>query len=316
MRISRVPRALVRALVVLAVVAVPAFAAENVINTVLGGRFVTLDGKRVDSMKVFFTNGVIQKTVVTERRATKLVVRADGGVKCGAEWPHITVTIDDVQVDVRVRRRAATRRWRRPLSLAAGTHVLKVGFDNDYYEPANAFTSTPKLPLTCDRNLLLGVGPAARGHGGTPRRPPPPPAAHASAADQPASGARAGGPVRHPVDRRRGAGRGTTRSRASAGPATTSGSATAARTARGSARSRARSRRASGRTGSRCVTATTPTASAASWRTATRARAVCTSGSCSTAARRCGSPSRPTCRRTSRSRGTATRCRSRATAGS
>src|SRR4029079_2984583 len=122
MRTSRMPRALVRALVVLAVVAVPAFAAENVVNTVLGGRFVTLDGKRVDSMKAFFTNGVVQKTVVTDQRATKISVRAEGGVKCGAEWPHIRVSIDDREV-MSEYVEGVNQKLEAPISLPAGTHV-------------------------------------------------------------------------------------------------------------------------------------------------------------------------------------------------
>ena len=73
MRASRMVRALIRALVVVAVVAVPALAADTVITAVSGGRFVTLEGKRVPSVKVFFTNGVIQKNVLTQSRVSKVV---------------------------------------------------------------------------------------------------------------------------------------------------------------------------------------------------------------------------------------------------
>ena len=41
MRTSRIVRALLRVVVVVAVLAVPAFAAETIINAVSGGRFVT-----------------------------------------------------------------------------------------------------------------------------------------------------------------------------------------------------------------------------------------------------------------------------------
>ena len=41
MRTSRMVRALLRALVVVAVLAVPAFAADTVVNAVTGGSFVT-----------------------------------------------------------------------------------------------------------------------------------------------------------------------------------------------------------------------------------------------------------------------------------
>ena len=107
-------------------------------------------------MKAFFTNGVIQKTVVTDQRATKIIVRAEGGVKCGAEWPHIRVSIDDREV-MSEYVEGVNQKLEAPISLPAGTHVLKVRFDNDYYEPSNAFASDPPLPMTCDRNLLIGA---------------------------------------------------------------------------------------------------------------------------------------------------------------
>jgi hypothetical protein len=173
MRTSRMLRALVRAAVVLAVFAVPAFAAEDIVHSILGGRFATLDGKRVDTMKAFFTNGVIQKTLVTEQRATKIVVRAEGGVKCGAEWPHMEVEVDGVLV-LSEYVQGVNQTLEAPLSLPAGTHVIKVRFDNDYFEPANAFASDPPLPMTCDRNLLLGTVKLVEDTGTVPTPSPPP----------------------------------------------------------------------------------------------------------------------------------------------
>jgi hypothetical protein len=165
-------RALVRAAVVAAVLAVPAFAAESVITSFAGGRFVTLDGKRVESVKAFFTNGTIRKSIVTEQRATKLVVHAEGGVKCGAEWPHMVVTIDGQTVMSRYVE-GVNQKLEAPLSLPPGTHDVRVTFDNDYFEPANAFSSSPALPLTCDRNLLLDYVELVEDGG---QAPPPPPA--------------------------------------------------------------------------------------------------------------------------------------------
>lgn len=175
MRTSRMVRALLRALVVVAVVAVPAFAADTVITAVSGGRFVTVDGKRVPSVKVFFTNGVIQKNVLTESRASKVVVKADGGIKCGAEWPHIEVEINDVPV-MSAFVEGVNRTLEAPVSLPPGTHQVRVRFDNDYFEPANAFTGASPPRLTCDRNLLLdSLELVAAGDATTSPPTPPPP---------------------------------------------------------------------------------------------------------------------------------------------
>jgi len=137
-------RALVRACVVLAVVAVPAFAADTVIDSMSGGRFVTLDGNRVPSVKAFFTNGTIQKRFVTEARTSKIVVNADGGARCGAEWPHMRVVVNGVSViDTYVE--GVRQEIEAPVSLPPGNHIVQITFDNDYYEPANAFASSPPL---------------------------------------------------------------------------------------------------------------------------------------------------------------------------
>src|SRR5687767_14515192 len=149
MRASGMVRALLRALVVVAVIAVPAYAAETVITAVSGNRFVMVEGKRVTSVKAFFTNGVIQKSVLAESRVSKVVVKADGGIKCGAEWPHMEVEIDGTLV-ISAFVAGVNRTLEAPVSLAPGIHRVRVRFDNDYYEPANAFTSTSPPALTCD----------------------------------------------------------------------------------------------------------------------------------------------------------------------
>jgi polysaccharide lyase-like protein/predicted xylan-binding protein with Ca-dependent carbohydrate-binding module len=175
MQTSRLFRALLRACAVLAVVAVPAFAADSVIDAISGGRFVTLDGKRVQSVKAFFTDGTIQKNFITEQRATKLVLNADGGPKCGSEWPHIVVQVNGVPViDTHVE--GSRQTLEAPVSLPPGTHQVRISFDNDYYEPANAFASSPPLPLVCDRNLFIDSVELVEATGGpTPAPPPPPP---------------------------------------------------------------------------------------------------------------------------------------------
>ena len=173
MRTSRIVRALLRAPVVVAVLAVPAFAADTVINAVSGGSFVTVEGKRVPSVKVFFTDGVVQKRVLTESRASKVVVEADGGIKCGAEWPRIEVEVNGAQV-MSAFVEGVNRTLEAPVSLPAWTHQVRVRFDNDYFEPANAFSSSPP-PLTCDRNLLLdSLELVETDEAGTPPPPPPP----------------------------------------------------------------------------------------------------------------------------------------------
>jgi len=166
-------RALVRACVVLAVVAVPAFAADTVIDSMSGGRFVTLDGNRVPSVKAFFTNGTIQKGFVTEARTSKIVVHADGGARCGAEWPHMRVVVNGVSViDTYVE--GVRQEIEAPVSLPPGNHIVQITFDNDYYEPANAFASSPPLPLDCDRNLIISsVDLVQSGEGSAPPTPAP-----------------------------------------------------------------------------------------------------------------------------------------------
>ena len=171
-------RALARACVVLAVAAVPAFAADTVIDAVSGGRFVTLDGKRVPSVKIFFTNGTIQKNFVTEAPASKIVVHADGGARCGSEWPHMLVSVNGVRViDTYVE--GVSQQIEGPLSLPPGSHTVQVRFDNDYYEPAGAFATRPPQPLDCDRNLVVSSVDLVQSSDGStppPTPPPPPPA--------------------------------------------------------------------------------------------------------------------------------------------
>ena len=124
--------------------------------------------------------------MLTESRASKVVVKADGGIKCGAEWPHIEVEIDNVPV-MSAFVEGVNQTLEAPVSLPPGTHVVRVRFDNDYFEPTNAFTGGTPLPLTCDRNLLLDslelvddrwhddAAPASRAAASEPPPPPPPP---------------------------------------------------------------------------------------------------------------------------------------------
>jgi hypothetical protein len=174
MQTSRVARALVRACVVLGVLAVPAFAADTVIDAVSGGRFVTVEGKRVPSVKAFFTEGVIQKNFLIEAPASKIVVHADGGARCGTEWPHMVVEVNGTPViDAYVE--GVNQTLEAPVSLPPGVHQVRVRYDNDYFEPPNAFSSSPPPPLDCDRNLLLDSVELVETAGGTPPPPPPPP---------------------------------------------------------------------------------------------------------------------------------------------
>ncbi len=174
MQKSRMLRALARALVVVAVLAVPAFAAETIVTYVSGHKFATTAGKHVMPGKMFFTNGVVQKTVTPDQRTTKLVVAADGGVKCGAEWPHMEVRVNGVPVMSRYVA-GNNQTLEAPVALPAGAHVITVRFDNDYYEPTNAMATRPPLPFACDRNLFLSNVRLVEESSGAPGPTPPPP---------------------------------------------------------------------------------------------------------------------------------------------
>ena len=90
-------------------------------------------------MTVFYSNGRVEKDVNLERRATKLVVKADSGPKCGPEWPHMVVEVDkppgalDHDPGERLHVCSGQRARRH--------HTVAVSYDNDYYEPVDAFTS-------------------------------------------------------------------------------------------------------------------------------------------------------------------------------
>ena len=141
MRTSRLFRVGWRALLVLAVAAVPAFAAETVVDTIQGEDTSKVSGKRVEPVTVFYSGGRVEKNVNLPRRATKLVVKADSGPKCGDEWPHMVVEVDEVPVlSTTVQENGNTSS---PVNVPAGRHTVAVSYDNDYYEPADAFTSNP-----------------------------------------------------------------------------------------------------------------------------------------------------------------------------
>ncbi len=153
MRSSRIFRYGWPLALVLAAIAVPAFGAETVVDIIQGEDTSKVSGKRVEPVTVFYTNGRVEKSVRLDRRATKLVVKADSGPKCGDQWPHMVVEIDDVAVlSTSVQENGYTAA---PVDIAPGNHTLAVVFDNDYHEPADAYTTTPAKPLTCDRNLYF-----------------------------------------------------------------------------------------------------------------------------------------------------------------
>lgn len=174
MRNSRFVRAGWKALIILAIAAVPAFGADSVVEIIQAEDASRINGKRVEPVTAFYTNGRIEKNVRLGERATKLVLKADSGPKCGDQWPHVVVEIDDVPVlSTYVQENGYTSA---PVNVAPGSHTVAVSYDNDYYEPTNAFASEPPVPLTCDRNLLvdaIGLFADANTDPG-PAVPPPP----------------------------------------------------------------------------------------------------------------------------------------------
>jgi hypothetical protein len=151
LRTSRIFRIGWRALLVLAVVAVPAFGAETVVDIIQGEDSSKVSGKRVESVTVFYTNGRVEKSIHLDRTATKLVVKADSGPKCGDQWPHMVVEVDDLQVlSTSVQENGYTAA---PVNVPPGNHTVAVVYDNDYYEPVDAYAVDPAKPLSCDRNL-------------------------------------------------------------------------------------------------------------------------------------------------------------------
>ena len=152
--------------------AVPAFAAETVVDTIQGEDASKVSGKRVEPVTVFYSDGRVEKNVNLPRRATKLVVKADSGPKCGDEWPHMVVEVDKVPVlSTTVQENGNTSS---PVNVPAGRHTVAVSYDNDYYEPADAFTSNPRKPLTCDRNLTLDAIALLADENTEPAPAPPP----------------------------------------------------------------------------------------------------------------------------------------------
>ncbi len=157
MRTSRIFRVVWRAALVMALLAVPAFGADRVVDIMQGEDASKVSGKRVEPVTVFYTNGRVEKSIRLDERATKLVVKADSGPKCGDQWPHMVVEIDGVVVlSTSVQENGFTAA---PVNVAPGNHTVAVVYDNDYYEPVDAYTVEPSKPLTCDRNLHFdGIG--------------------------------------------------------------------------------------------------------------------------------------------------------------
>jgi Polysaccharide lyase/Ca-dependent carbohydrate-binding module xylan-binding len=170
LRSSRIFRATWRALLLVAVFAVPALGASTVIDTFQGEDASVVDGKRVEPGIVFYTDGRVEHRIQIDDAANRLAVKADPGPKCGDQWPHMVVEVDGVPVlSTSVQESGVT--WA-PVNVAPGNHIVAVSYDNDYYEPVDAFASEPATPLTCDRNLTLD---AIRLVATTPDPPSPPP---------------------------------------------------------------------------------------------------------------------------------------------
>jgi Polysaccharide lyase/Ca-dependent carbohydrate-binding module xylan-binding len=144
-------RATWRALLLVALLAVPAWGADRVVEIFQAEDASVVSGKRVEPVTVFYTNGRIEKSVHIDEAANKVVVKADTTAKCGTEWPHMVVEIDGRPVlSTYVQEDGVTAA---PVNASPGDHVVAVEFDNDYFEPRDAFTTVPRGRLTCDRNL-------------------------------------------------------------------------------------------------------------------------------------------------------------------
>ena len=161
-----------KALLVFVLAAVPAFGAETVVGIFQAEDASVVAGKRVEPSTVFYTNGRIEKQIRIDTRATKLTVKADTTLKCGSEWPHMIVSIDGLEVlSTSVQESGYTDA---PVDVAPGTHTVSVRFDNDYFEPTDAFASDPPKPLTCDRNLIVDSFGLFQGDTSQPPSPSPP----------------------------------------------------------------------------------------------------------------------------------------------
>src|SRR5262245_37703139 len=172
LRRSKTFRAGWKALLVFALAAVPAFGADTVVEIFQAEDASVIGGKRVEPATVFYTNGRIEKQIQIDTRATKLVVKADTTLKCGSEWPHMLVSIDGLDVlSTSVQENGYTEA---PIDVAPGTHTVSVRYDNDYYEPTDAFASDPPKTLTCDRNLIVDAVGLFKGDTSQPPAPSPP----------------------------------------------------------------------------------------------------------------------------------------------
>ena len=172
LRRSRIFAAGWKALLVFALAAVPAFAADTVVGIFQAEDASVVGGKRVEPSTVFYTNGRIEKQIHIDTRATKLTVKADTTLKCGSEWPHMIVSIDGLEVlSTSVQESGYTDA---PVDVSPGSHTVSVRFDNDYYEPTDAFASDPPKALTCDRNLIVDSFGLFQGDTSQPPAPSPP----------------------------------------------------------------------------------------------------------------------------------------------
>jgi hypothetical protein len=159
-----------RALLLVALFAVPAWGADRVVETFQAEDANVVSGKRVEPVTVFYSNGRIEKRVHIDAAANKVVVKADTSAKCGDRWPHMVVEIDGRQVlSTYVQENGFTAA---PVNAPPGDHVVAVKFDNDYFEPRTAFRTVPRARLTCDRNLHVDEVDLVAS---TPQAPVPPP---------------------------------------------------------------------------------------------------------------------------------------------
>jgi hypothetical protein len=89
---------------------------------------------------LIWSNALIWRTFCLPRAATGLTVLAEGD-QCNGS-PHMTVTVDGVSVMSMYVNATRWTPYSLPVSIPAGSHLIKIVFDNDYYG-------------ACDRNLRV-----------------------------------------------------------------------------------------------------------------------------------------------------------------
>jgi hypothetical protein len=120
-------------------------AAASAADTEIQAESMTPAGpENVPTERAFWSNGYASTSVTTAEPATHLFVRARG-VQCNGA-PTVNVRIDGRSVYTAGV--TSTSYWEigAPISIAAGTHTVEVGFTNDYRQT---------LPTNCDRNLYV-----------------------------------------------------------------------------------------------------------------------------------------------------------------